>query len=234
MEQKNYTQVLIDGTIYTLSGNEDELYLQKVAAYLSDKISKLKKSKGFGRLNSDYRALMIELNVTDDYFKEQTRADLLAEQKTAMERDSYSLKHELITTQMKLESLQKEIEEYRGQEQELKAKLAGMQGAQTRIQSLEAELAQLPAARARVKELEQELVAAKSENARTQELEERLAAAQADNTRIAELESQLEAVTAENEQLQEMKAEYDDLKADRERRKALEAAAAAVEGFQHH
>lgn len=126
MSQKNSTEVLIDGTIYTLSGSEDELYMQKIAAYLNDKIGKMKKNKGFGRLSGEYQALMVELNITDDYFKEQTRAELLSEQKSTMERDAYSLKHELITTQMKLESMQKELDSAQEQIQKLQHQVDNM------------------------------------------------------------------------------------------------------------
>lgn len=110
MEQKNYTEVLIDGRIYTLGGTEEEMYLQKVAAYINEKTGKMKKQEGFSRLGADFQAVMIELNIADDYFKEQERADRLAEQKAALEKEAYSLKHELITTQMKLENLEKELE----------------------------------------------------------------------------------------------------------------------------
>lgn len=109
MEQKNYAEVLIDGTIYTLGGAEEEMYLQKVAAYINEKTGKVKKQDGFSRLSADFQAVMIELNIADDYFKEQERADRLAEQKAALEKEAYSLKHELITTQMKLERAQKEL-----------------------------------------------------------------------------------------------------------------------------
>ena len=37
METKNYTQVLIDGKIYTLGGSEDEAYLQRTASYVNEK-----------------------------------------------------------------------------------------------------------------------------------------------------------------------------------------------------
>lgn len=105
MEQKNYTQVLIDGRIYTLGGMEEEMYLQKVAAYINEKTGKIRKQEGFSRLSADFQAVMIELNIADDYFKEQERADRLAEQKAALEKEAYSLKHELITTQLELERL---------------------------------------------------------------------------------------------------------------------------------
>lgn len=110
MDQKNYTEVLIDGNIYTLGGLEDEMYLQKVAAYINDKTAKLKRQEGFLKQSADYQSVMAALNIADDYFKEQERADLLAEQKAALEKEAYSLKHELITTQMKLETACKELE----------------------------------------------------------------------------------------------------------------------------
>ena len=119
MEQKNYTEVLIDGRIYTLGGTEEEMYLQKVAAYINEKTGKIKKQEGFSRLSADFQAVMIELNIADDYFKEQERADRLAEQKAALEKEAYSLKHELITTQMKLENMEKELEAEQRKERKL-------------------------------------------------------------------------------------------------------------------
>ncbi|MCD8224855.1 MAG: cell division protein ZapA [Clostridiales bacterium] len=115
MDQKNYTEVFIDGAVYTLGGAEDERYLQKVAAYLNDKIAQVKQVAGFSRLSADYQTLLVELNLADDYFKEQEKASLFAEQKAVLEKDAYSLKHELITTQMKLEKLQEELERIQGE-----------------------------------------------------------------------------------------------------------------------
>ncbi|MGL5434156.1 MAG: cell division protein ZapA [Lachnospiraceae bacterium] len=109
MDQKQYTEVLIDGKIFILGGTEPEGYLRRVAAYINEKISTLKKQDGFTKQGADYQSTMIALNIADDYFKEQERADRLAEQKAALEKETYSLKHELITTQMKLEELQNEL-----------------------------------------------------------------------------------------------------------------------------
>ena len=36
MESKNYAEVLIDGEIYTLEGEEEEGYLQRVASYIHE------------------------------------------------------------------------------------------------------------------------------------------------------------------------------------------------------
>ena len=42
MDSKNYAEVLIDGSVYTLAGAEEKSYFQKVAAYINDKIEQLR------------------------------------------------------------------------------------------------------------------------------------------------------------------------------------------------
>lgn len=105
MVQKNYAEVLIDGKIYTLGGQEEQEYLQKVAAYINEKIGMLKSQPGFTRQNADYQEVMIQLNLADDYFKTAQEARMLRAQKEELEREIYSLKHDLVSAQMKLEEL---------------------------------------------------------------------------------------------------------------------------------
>ena len=50
----------------------------------------------------------MQLNIADDYFKEEERANRLENEKSELEKEIYSLKHELITTQLKMEKLEKE------------------------------------------------------------------------------------------------------------------------------
>lgn len=104
MDKKNYTQVLIDGNIYTLGGSEEQEYLQKVAVYLNQKIGILKAQPGFTRQNKDYQEVMIYLNLADDYFKTLQEAKMLRAQKDELEKEVYSLKHELISVQMQLDA----------------------------------------------------------------------------------------------------------------------------------
>ncbi|MBQ7797240.1 MAG: cell division protein ZapA [Lachnospiraceae bacterium] len=104
MEKKNYTEVLIDGNIYTLGGSEEQEYLQKVAAYINQKIGILKAQPGFTRQNKDYQEVMIYLNLADDYFKTLLEAKMLRAQKDELEKEVYSLKHELISVQMQLDA----------------------------------------------------------------------------------------------------------------------------------
>lgn len=123
MDTKNYAEVLIDGKIYTLGGTEDEHYLQRVASYINDKIVQMKRQSGFTKQSQEYQNVMIQLNIADDYFKAVDRASVSERQREEMEKESYSLKHELVTTQMKLESLTKELEENRQQLEQMKKDL---------------------------------------------------------------------------------------------------------------
>ena len=61
MDTKNYTQVLIDGKIYTLGGSEDEAYLQKAASYVNEKITTMHALPGFSKQSADYQQLMLLL-----------------------------------------------------------------------------------------------------------------------------------------------------------------------------
>lgn len=108
MASKNYAEVLIDGNVYTLGGLEEQEYLQKVAAYINEKIAVLKAQPGFTRQNKDYQEVMIYLNLADDYFKTLQEAKMLKAQKDELENEVYSLKHELIGAQMKLDALGKQ------------------------------------------------------------------------------------------------------------------------------
>lgn len=109
MTQKNQMEVLIDGKIYKLSGAEEEMYLQRVAAYLNGKIGKLREGEGFSRLSTDYQAVLLQLNIADDYFKAKKQISLLEEEIQNKEKEMYDLKHELIASQIKLENTEKNV-----------------------------------------------------------------------------------------------------------------------------
>ncbi len=128
MDSKNYAEVLIDGNVYTLAGVEEKSYFQKVAAYINEKIDQLKSQPGFTKQSDDYRNVMVELNIADDYFKAMDKLNAMEAQKVDMEREIYSLKHELVSTQMKLEAALRSLDDFQrkqmGQEAELKKALS--------------------------------------------------------------------------------------------------------------
>ena len=60
---KNYTEVLIGGKVFTLSGFESEEYLQKVSTYLNHKIEECSSSEGYRKQNSETRNVLLALNI---------------------------------------------------------------------------------------------------------------------------------------------------------------------------
>lgn len=124
METKNYTQVLIDGKIYTLGGSEDEAYLQRTASYVNEKNMQFRGIPGFSKQSADYQQVMIQLNLADDYFKALDYSEQMEEERNRMEKESYSLKHELVSTQMKLEAVLKDLEDRQQQLEEAASRLA--------------------------------------------------------------------------------------------------------------
>ena len=65
---KTDTEVIIGGKVFTLSGYESEDYLQKVAAYINNKMNEYNKLDGFRRQPIDTQNVLLQLNIADDYF----------------------------------------------------------------------------------------------------------------------------------------------------------------------
>ena len=80
MSSKNNTKVLIDGQVYTLSGQESEEYIQKVALYINNKLDELKKSDNGQLLNTRLLNVLLALNIADELFKERDRITVLEEE----------------------------------------------------------------------------------------------------------------------------------------------------------
>ena len=121
MSSKNKTQVIIAGKIYTLSGYESEEYLQKVAAYLNGKITEFRGMDGYHRLSQEMRSILLNLNIEDDYFKVRKKIGELEDELSEKEKELYEFRHEMITTQVRLENAEKEknaLEEKNAQLQE--------------------------------------------------------------------------------------------------------------------
>lgn len=115
MSSKNNTEVIIGGKVFTLSGYESEEYLQKVAAYINGKLSGFNADDAYRRQSAEYRANLIYLNIADDYFKAKNMGESLQTEIDNKDKQINDLKHELITSQIKIEALNKERTELKGQ-----------------------------------------------------------------------------------------------------------------------
>ena len=76
MSAKTNAEVVIDGKVYTLSGYENEEYLQKVAAYINNKIAEFDDMDEYKHLPGNMKSTLIESTI-DKLFGLYCQAQLL-------------------------------------------------------------------------------------------------------------------------------------------------------------
>ena len=123
MAQKNDIKVVINNKVYTLSGQESEDYLQNVATYINGKIAECQSSEAYRRFNAEYQNVLIALNIADDYFKAKDQVNQMLTEDDDKDKQIYDLRHEVIEVQIKYESAQKMIEEYKEKISELQRQI---------------------------------------------------------------------------------------------------------------
>lgn len=88
----------IGGKTLKLSGNYDEDRLREIATYVDAKIrQEMTESPNFKRLSDDYKAVMTEINIAEDYFAAREAANKEHQRVLELEKELFDLKHELIT-----------------------------------------------------------------------------------------------------------------------------------------
>lgn len=124
---KHFTEVLIGGKVYTLSGFEGEEYLQKVSSYLNHKITECTNSEGYRKQSADTRNVLLALNIADDYFKAKKQGDSLESDIELKDKEMYDLKHELISVQLRLENAEKEADSLKAENNELQKQIVKLE-----------------------------------------------------------------------------------------------------------
>ena len=124
---KHFTEVLIGGKVYTLSGFEGEEYLQKVSTYLNHKIDECSSSEGYRKQSAETRSVLLALNIADDYFKARKQGGTLESDIEAKDKEMYDLKHELISAQIKLENAEKELAKMKEENNDLQMQIVKLE-----------------------------------------------------------------------------------------------------------
>lgn len=127
MNKYNDIEVIINNKRYTLSGYESEEYLQKIASYINSKHNEFKNRDAYRFLDSDMRNILLQINIADDFHKTLQKVKEIEAENDAKSKEIFDLKHELITTQTKLGSAQKEIEELKREINEAQKKIVRLE-----------------------------------------------------------------------------------------------------------
>lgn len=120
---KSSQKLVINNKVYTLSGQESEDYLQNVATYINGKIAECQSSEAYRRFNAEYQNVLLALNIADDYFKAKDQVNQMLTEDDDKDKQIYDLRHEVIEVQIKYESAQKMIEEYKEKISELQRQI---------------------------------------------------------------------------------------------------------------
>ena len=142
MGTKKSTVVVIDKKEYNLSGFEEEDYLQRVAAYINQKITEMNQQDSYKRIPQDMKNLMLNQNLADDYFKAKEQAGTSSEQFSDLEKEIFDLKHQLVDAQMQLDDANTKIAEANAKLELVKQQNEQMQGQVEELEKEKRELTQ--------------------------------------------------------------------------------------------
>jgi cell division protein ZapA len=92
---KNNTKVLINGNVYTLSGDESEEYIQRVALYINNKMDEIKHSDNGQLLNTRLLNVLLAINIADELFKERDLNNLMKNQSIDQDQVISNLKEQI-------------------------------------------------------------------------------------------------------------------------------------------
>lgn len=127
MNKYHDIEVIINNKRYTLSGYEGEEYLQKIASYINSKHSEFRNKDAYKFLDADLKNILMQINIADDFYKARERMKEIEKDNEAKSNEIFDLKHELISTQTKLDSAQKEIEEIKRELYETQKKIVRLE-----------------------------------------------------------------------------------------------------------
>lgn len=118
---KNRIKISVDGKSFTLVGEETELHMQTVAAYINEKIGEIRKNAAAVKMDTSLAYVLTALNVADDYFKEKEKNAELEGRNLGLCARLEELVFQLDEANAKLEAMEEKMaqqQEQMAQEQE--------------------------------------------------------------------------------------------------------------------
>lgn len=122
-KSKKMMEVIIDGKVYTLAGEESEEYMQRVASYVNNKIQEMKKMSSYKKLNKDLQGTLLALNITDDLYKTKEVLKMIKDEYDKKDQTIYDMTQQLSAEKVQSETAKKLAEEYRHKINELQKRI---------------------------------------------------------------------------------------------------------------
>ena len=120
--KNNNASVVIDGKVYRIPGASPD-HMQKIAAYVDTKIRELKLSTGYNRLPSDYKDILLAVNITEELFQVREEMSVYNQENLDNSRELDRLKQEIVDKEMRLDTANKLVIEYKTKVNELQKRI---------------------------------------------------------------------------------------------------------------
>lgn len=130
MNRMTDVEVIINNKRITLCGYESPEYLQRVASYINGKYLEFQSKDSYSKLEDNLKNILLEINIADDYYKVLSKLKEKEQECNDKSTELFNMKHEVISSQTKYDSITKELLELKKEYNE----------AQKRIVKLETEL----------------------------------------------------------------------------------------------
>lgn len=126
MSPANNTKVLIGGNVYTLSGEESEEYIQRVALYINNKLDEIQQTENAKQLNTRLLSVLLDINIADDYFKaketvneltqvideKDKEIEVLNKENESLQKNKGKMHDEITRLKTQIDNLKAELNEY--------------------------------------------------------------------------------------------------------------------------
>lgn len=122
MENKRIS-VVIDGKVYILSGSGSEAHIQRVASYVDSKLREIQVQNSYGKLSREYKNLLLSLNIAEELFLLQDEMQVIRQEHMENEKELYRLKQEIVDKEMRNDTANKLVIEYKTKVNELQKRI---------------------------------------------------------------------------------------------------------------
>lgn len=120
---RSQIEVVIDGKVFKLAGSLGETSIQRIASYVDTKIKELKEQAGYERLHPEYKNVMLALNIAEELFRVQDEMNVYHQEHKEMEQELYNLKHTVSDKDLRLDTANKLVIEYKTKVNELQRRI---------------------------------------------------------------------------------------------------------------
>ncbi|MBQ9157207.1 MAG: cell division protein ZapA [Eubacterium sp.] len=127
MDNKKKVSVVIDGKVYILSGSDSEAHMQRIAAYVDNKLREIKAANNYGKLSQEYKNILLSLNIAEELLELREELSVIRQESMENQQELYKLKQEIVDKEMRNDTANKLVIEYKTKVNELQKRIIDLE-----------------------------------------------------------------------------------------------------------